>query len=127
MSYCFTKTVSYPWAEALDRTNAALANHGFGVLTSIDVQATLKKKLDADMPKYTILGACNPKMAHKAIETEPRIGILLPCNVILRETGDAIEISVVDAAASMQSVENPELPEIAGKVTDMLQAVLQEI
>jgi len=127
MSYCFSKTVSYPWVEALDRTNAALANHGFGVLTTIDVQATLKKKLDEDMPKYTILGACNPKMAHQAITAEPRIGTMLPCNVILREVDGGVEISAVDPMASMQAVENETLAGIAGEVTKMLQTVIAEI
>ncbi len=127
MSYCFSKTVSYPWAEAYDRTNTALANHGFGVLTTIDVQATLKKKIDKDMPRYTILGACNPVMANQAIEAEPRIGTMLPCNVILREVDGGIEISAVDPMASMQAVENETLGGIAGQVTKMLQQVMDEI
>jgi uncharacterized protein (DUF302 family) len=127
MSYCFSKTVTTSWPEALDRTNAALANHGFGVLSSIDVQATLKKKLNEDMPRYTILGACNPKLAHRAILGEPRIGVMLPCNVILRETDEGIEISAVNAESSMQAVDNPGLAEIAGKVNGLLQQVLAEI
>ncbi len=127
MSYCFTKTVPYSWHEALDRTNAALANHGFGVLTTIDVQATMKKKLDVDMDQYTILGACNPKLAHQAITGEPRIGVMLPCNVILRDVEGNVEISAVNAESSMQGVDNPGLGEIAGKVNGLLQDVLAEI
>jgi len=127
MSYCFSKTVSYPWIEALDRTNTALANNGFGVLSVIDVQATLKKKIDVDMPKYTILGACNPGMANKAIAAEPRIGVMLPCNVILREVDNGVEISAVDPQASMQAVGNESLGAIAGEVTGMLQKVIAEI
>lgn len=127
MSYCFTKTVSYSWYEAMDRTSAALANHGFGVLSTIDVQATLKKKIDVDMPKYTILGACNPTLAHQAITGEPRIGVMLPCNVMLREIDGGIEISAVNAQSSMQAVDNPDLASIAAKVNGLLQDVLAEI
>ncbi len=127
MSYCFSKTVSYAWAEALDRTNAALADHGFGVLTQIDIQATLKKKLNEDMPKYMILGACNPKLAHQAIMGEPRIGVMLPCNVIVRQVEDKIEISAVNAAQSMQAIDNEELGEIASKVNGLLQQVIAKI
>ncbi|MCC6006362.1 MAG: DUF302 domain-containing protein, partial [Rhodobacteraceae bacterium] len=99
---------------------AALAAQGFGVLTQIDVQATMKSKLDLEMPGYRILGACNPKLAWQAIGMEPRIGAMLPCNVILRQTDAGIEISAVDPVASMQAVENPGLHAIAGQVRDLL-------
>lgn len=95
--------------DAEMRVRDALADKGFGVLTEIDVKATMKKKLDADMPPYRILGACNPGMAHKAIEIEPRIGAMLPCNVILRQLDGDTEVSAVDPVASMQAVQNQDL------------------
>jgi uncharacterized protein (DUF302 family) len=102
------------------RTRAALAAHGFGVLTEIDVKATMKKKLDVDMPPYSILGACNPKMANEAIGIEPRVGAMLPCNVILREVHGRVEVSAVDPVASMQAIDNPALHEIAAGVRALL-------
>lgn len=106
--------------EADARVRAALADAGFGVLTEIDVQATMKKKIDADMDGYVILGACNPKMAWEAIGLEPRIGAMLPCNVILRSVDGGIEVSAVDPVASMSAVDNSELHAVAGQVRDML-------
>ena len=106
--------------EADARVRAALADAGFGVLTEIDVQATMKKKIDADMDGYVILGACNPKMAWEAIGLEPRIGAMLPCNVILRSVDGGTEVSAVDPVASMSAVENPDLHAVAGQVRDML-------
>ncbi|MFT7058633.1 MAG: hypothetical protein ACJASV_001135 [Pseudorhodobacter sp.] len=102
------------------RTRAALAGKGFGVLTEIDVSATMKKKLDVAMPPYVILGACNPKMAHQAIGIEPRVGAMLPCNVILREVDGGVEVSAVDPVASMQAIENAALQALAGQVRDLL-------
>jgi uncharacterized protein (DUF302 family) len=99
---------------------AALKDCGFGVLTEIDVQTTMKEKIDADIPGYRILGACNPKMAYEAIGMEPRIGAMLPCNVILREVADGIEVSAVDPVASMVAVKNAALHDVAGQVRDML-------
>lgn len=113
--------------EADARTRAALAAAGFGVLTEIDVQATLKKKLDEDMAGYLILGACNPKMAHQALAIEPRLGAMLPCNVILREVDGGIEISAIDPVASMQAIDNPELTRVASQVTDMLRSVVASV
>lgn len=110
--------------DAEMRVRDALADKGFGVLTEIDVKETMKKKLDIDMPPYRILGACNPGMAHKAIEIEPRIGAMLPCNVILRQVDDGTEVSAIDPVASMQAVENAELHKVAGQVRDMLRAAL---
>ena len=106
--------------EADARVRAALADAGFGVLTEIDVQATMKKKIDADMDGYVILGACNPKMAWEAIGLEPRIGAMLPCNVILRSVDGGTEVSAVDPVASMSAVDNSELHTVAGQVRDML-------
>lgn len=114
--------------EVESRTREALANRGFGVLTEIDVKATLKKKLDVEMPGYRILGACNPKMAHQAIGIEPRVGAMLPCNVILREVeGGGVEVSAIDPAASMQAIDNAELTVVAGQVRDMLAKVVKDV
>lgn len=106
--------------EADRRVREALTAEGFGVLTEIDVKATMKKKINADMDGYLILGACNPKMAWEAIGLEPRIGAMLPCNVILRSVDGGTEVSAIDPVASMSAVENPELHAVAGQVRDML-------
>lgn len=121
MSYTITRLISNTDLESVEaRTRATLAAEGFGVLTEIDVKATMKTKLDLDMPGYRILGACNPKLAWEAIGIEPRVGAMLPCNVILRETAEGIEISAVDPVASMQAIENPALATVAGNVRDLL-------
>jgi uncharacterized protein (DUF302 family) len=112
----------------VERTRAALAGQGFGVLTEIDVKATLKKKIDADVDDYLILGACNPNMAHQAMRIEPRIGAMLPCNVILRALGDGkVEVSAVDPLASMEAVDNAALKAVAGQVRGMLATVVANI
>ncbi len=113
--------------DADTRTRAALTNGGFGVLTEIDVQATMKKKIDKDMDGYRILGACNPNMAWEAIGMEPRLGVMLPCNVILREVDNGVEVSAVDPVASMSAIENDALPAVASKVRDMLAKVVDAI
>jgi uncharacterized protein (DUF302 family) len=102
------------------RVRAALADRGFGVLTEIDVKATMKKKIDVEMDDYRILGACNPHMALKAIGMEPRVGAMLPCNVILRQVAEGVEVSAIDPVASMAAIDNAALKEIAGQVRDML-------
>jgi len=128
MSYHFSKTVDGVFDDVIERTTSVLAEHGFGVLTTIDVKATLKKKIDADFRPYTILGACNPGFAHKALQAESHIGTMLPCNVIVQDHGDGkIEISAVDPMASMQAIENPVLGEIANNVQAMLKVVVDEI
>ncbi len=114
--------------EVVERTRTALGGQGFGVLTEIDVQATLKKKIGAEVPSYLILGACNPNMAHQAMQIEPRIGAMLPCNVIVRQTGDdTVEVSAVDPLASMEAVDNDQLKSVAGQVRGMLQTVVSAI
>jgi uncharacterized protein (DUF302 family) len=113
--------------EADTRTRAALAAKGFGVLTEIDVTATMKKKLDRDMPGYRILGACNPAMAWEAMQMEPRVGAMLPCNVILRTVDGGIEVSAIDPVVSMQGIDNAELKSVAGQVREMLNAVIAAI
>lgn len=113
--------------EVDERTRQSLTDHGFGVLTEIDVKATMKKKLDKEMSAYRILGACNPAMAWEAIGVEPRVGAMLPCNVILRETSEGIEVSAIDPVASMTAIENSELKQVAGKVREALSEVIAGI
>ena len=128
MAYDIGKTLDTTPEKARERALEALSAEGFGVLTEIDVQATMKKKLDRDMRYYTILGACNPEMAWQALSHEPKIGAMLPCNVVVRELEDGkIEVSAVDPQASMQAVENPQLGEIAGEVRARLQKVIDSI
>ncbi len=128
MSYYFSKVIEAPFSEAVARTKAALSARGFGVLSEIDVAATLKAKLGADMAPYLILGACNPEYAHRALQTESKIGTMLPCNVIVREEAPGrIEIAAVDPVASMQAVDNPALAEIAGPVRALLQDVIEKL
>ncbi len=109
------------------RTRVALAAAGFGVLTEIDVKATMKKKIDKDMPGYRILGACNPNMAWQAIGMEQKVGAMLPCNVIVRVTDEGVEVSAVDPVLSMAGINNPELGDVAGQVRKMLQDVVSAI
>jgi uncharacterized protein (DUF302 family) len=121
MDYTMNRLIADTDFDAVDaRTRVALAANGFGVLTEIDVRATMKKKLDVEMPPYRILGACNPKMAYQAIGMEPRVGAMLPCNVILREVAGGVEVSAIDPVASMQAIENAELIGVAGPVRDLL-------
>ncbi|WP_417516147.1 DUF302 domain-containing protein [Marinobacter sp.] len=128
MSYTINRVIeNADFAEVDERTRQALADKGFGVLTEIDVKATMKKKLDKDMPAYLILGACNPNMAWEAIGAEPRVGAMLPCNVILRETTGGVEVSAVDPVSSMTAIGNEQLKEIAGEVRDMLSEVINAI
>lgn len=113
--------------EIEERVRQALQEKGFGILSEIDVAATLQQKIGVTVPPYKILGACNPKMAHKAIESEPRIGTMLPCNVILRQLGDSIEVSAIDPVASMTAVDNDALTPIAAEVRDMLAEAVANI
>jgi len=128
MSYYFSKALGMPFDEAVKRVTDALAAKGFGVLTTIDVSATMKKKLGVDFRPYMILGACNPTFAHKALQAEDKIGTMLPCNVIVQETGEGrVEVSAVDPVASMQAVENPKLASIAGEVRGLLKQVVADL
>jgi len=128
MDYTINRLIADADFDTADaRTRAALGANGFGVLTEIDVTATMKKKLDVEMPAYRILGACNPKMAHEAIAIEPRVGAMLPCNVILREVTGGVEVSAVDPVASMQAIDNAELHAVAGQVRDLLKKAVEAI
>ena len=121
MSYTIDRLIAgASMSDADARTRAALQSKGFGVLTEIDVQATMKKKIDKDMPGYRILGACNPGMAWQAIGMEARVGAMLPCNVILRETPEGVELSAIDPVASMAAIDNADLIAVAGQVRIML-------
>ena len=123
--YAFGKVVDLKYGEALDRVVEALRQEGFGVLTEIDVAATLKKRLGKDMPPYRILGACNPEFAHHALEAEPEIGTLLPCNVVVRENATGkVFVEIMDPEAVMQLVGRPEVGKIAAEVRRRLERVL---
>ncbi len=126
MSYCFSKTLNTDMDDAIELVTEALKVEGFGILSEIDVQATLKKKIDVDFRPYMILGACNPTFAHKALLAEDKIGAMLPCNVIVQQVGEGqVEVSAVDPIASMSAVKNPALGEIAGEVQTKLKKVIE--
>jgi uncharacterized protein (DUF302 family) len=125
MSYYFSVTLDLPFEEAIARVMEVLQAEGFGVLTEIDVRATLKKKLGIDFRNYRILGACNPPFAHRALEAEDKIGTMLPCNVIVQERSEGgVEVAAVDPIASMQAIENPDLADIAMQVRAKLKQVI---
>ncbi|WP_367606807.1 DUF302 domain-containing protein [Legionella sp. W05-934-2] len=125
IQYGFGKTVDYGFDQALARVTEALKTEGFGVLTDIDVKQTLKTKLDKDVRPYRILGACNPHLAHRAIEQDPSIGLLLPCNVVIREDeNNAVHIEFMNPEAIMEMVQNPEISEVAHDVKQRLERVL---
>ena len=124
--YGFGTTVNAPYEEVVEKVTAALKTQGFGVLTQIDVQATLKQKLNVDHRRYVILGACNPPLAHRALQAEPEIGLLLPCNVIVYEgdrDGESV-VSIVDPLAMMQASDNPELASVAAQAEEKLRQVV---
>lgn len=128
MSYYFSKVVNFSFEEALNKVSEALKQEGFGILTEIDVQATLKNKLDVDFRKYKILGACNPPLAHRALTAEDKIGVLLPCNVVVQEKEiNKIEVSIMNPIEAMQAVKNENLNNVANEVTKKLQKVLENI
>ena len=128
MSYCFSKNVALSFDEAIVRVTEELKKEGFGILTEIDVTATLKKKLNVDFRNYRILGACNPPFAYKALQAEPRIGIMLPCNVIVQELDDGkVEVAAVDPLASMQAIQNEELQGIAEEIQLKLKKVIEHL
>ena len=128
MHYYFSRIVDFPFDVAISRITEELNKEGFGILTEIDVKATLKKKLDVDFRDYKILGACNPTFAYKALQAERMIGTMLPCNVIVQDAGDGkTEIAAVDPVASMAAIENPELEGIAGTVRSKLKKVIDSV
>ena len=127
-TYAFGKTVKTSYDDTIRKATDALAKEGFGVLTTIDVAATLKKKLGMEMKPYVILGACNPQFAHRALEAEPEIGTLLPCNVVVREQADgATRVDIMDPRSVLKLTERPEIAPIAEEVRQRLERVLASI
>jgi uncharacterized protein (DUF302 family) len=128
MTYTLDRVITDGSIDDVDqRTRNALQAHGFGVLTEIDVKATMKKKIDADMDDYRILGACNPKMAYQAIGMEPKVGAMLPCNVILRSVDGGVQVSAIDPVASMQAIDNAQLKAVAQQVRGMLAEAIDQV
>ena len=127
MSYYFSKKSPLGFEEAIEKVTEALKSEGFGILTEIDVKETLKKKLDVDFHSYIILGACNPPFAYQALQVEDKVGLMLPCNVIVQEKENGSEISAVDPVASMQAIDNPKLGEIAGEIRKRLHRVIDSL
>lgn len=128
MSYYIAKTVDRDFDATVAAVTEALKSQGFGVLTDIDVQATLKAKIGADVAKYRILGACNPRIAHEALQTETRLGVMLPCNVIVRETADKrVEVATVDPVTAMERTGNPALEPAAQQVRKLLSAAIERL
>ncbi len=128
MSYYFSKVLDVDFNTAIDKVTEGLKKEQFGVLTEIDMQATLKNKLDVDLKKYKILGACNPPFAYKALQTEGHIGLMLPCNVVVQENENGeIEVSAVDPVASMLAIKNSDLAAVASEVREKLRKVIKEL
>jgi len=128
MSYYFRKSVGCSFEEAISRVTEELKKEGFGVLTEIDVKGTLKKKLDVEFRPYKILGACNPNFAYQALQSEDKIGLMLPCNVIVQAVpGGGVEVAAIDPVASMQAIENPALGKVAQQVRERLEKVIGRI
>jgi len=128
MSYHFSKTCDLTFDDAVSKVTADLKDEGFGVLTEINVQETLKKKLNVDFRKYKILGACNPSFAYQALQAEDKVGVMLPCNVIIQERGDGkVEVAAVDPVASMRAIPNPVLAAVAGQVQSKLKKVIENL
>ncbi len=128
MGYYFNKTLPVGFEEAVKRTTEALKREGFGIITEIDVKATLKAKIGVDFRNYRILGACNPKIAHEALQLEDKIGTMLPCNVVVQElAANQTEVAAIDPVASMQAIDNRQLKDAAAKVQQMLQRVIADL
>jgi len=126
-SYALRVRLDQPYEQAVERVTAALKDQGFGVLTEIDVQATLKRKLDVDFRKYVILGACNPPLAHQALTTELEIGLLLPCNVVVYEDDGGSVVSIADPIAMLEVAGNPALEPVANEARARLQRVIEAL
>lgn len=128
MSYFISKAVDFPYLEAIDKTKESLKEQGFGVVTEIDMKSVLKNKIDKDIPPYIILGACNPNYAYHAVQTEDNIGLMLPCNVVVREGKDGkVEVSVIDPLEAMKPVGNEGLEGMALEVRDKLEKAIKDL
>jgi uncharacterized protein (DUF302 family) len=128
MSYYFSKSLSLGFDDAVRHTVEVLKNEGFGIITEIDVKDTLEKKLGVEFRNYRILGACNPKLAHEALQLEDKVGTMLPCNVVVQDAGKGkVEVAAIDPVASMAAIENPRLKEAAEKVRTMLRRAIENL
>ena len=127
MNYGFSKTLDMPFEQAIEKVTSELKREGFGVLTSIDVKETLKQKINVDFKKYTILGACNPPIAHKALQEEEELGLLLPCNVIVYEKDNKTNVSFFDPMVMTWVIDNDNMKPIASEVKEKLQKVLEAV
>ena len=128
MRYYHSRTLTVPFALAVERAVSALKVEGFGVLTDIDVRKTLKDKIGVEFRNYRILGACNPQLAHQALELEDKVGTMLPCNVIVQDIGDGrVEIAAIDPVASMAAIDNPKLKEAAAQVREKLRKAVDSL
>lgn len=128
MKYYISKKIDATFEQAIDEVKEALAIQGFGVLSEINMQEKLKEKLDVDFRRYTILGACNPAYAYKALQSEDKIGTMLPCNVVVQEMGkNVIEVAAIDPIASMMAIENPKLAKLATEVKGKLEKVIESL
>lgn len=128
MTYYFAKTVAGGFDEAVRRTTEALKQEGFGIITEIDVRETLKKKINVDFRNYRILGACNPALAHEALQIEDKVGTMLPCNVVIQDIGGGrCEVAAIDPVASMQAIDNPRLKQAAERVQALLKKVIASL
>jgi uncharacterized protein (DUF302 family) len=127
MSYGFSRTVALSFEQAIERVTEELKKEGFGVLTTIDVKETLKKRLNVDVPKYVILGACNPPFAHKSLQADDQMGLLLPCNVVVQEKGGQTSVSVFDPMVMLKVTDNKDILPIAQEVQSKLQRVLASV
>ena len=128
MSYALSIALVQPFDEVVPQVKQALAANGFGIVAEIDMQKTLKNKIGVEIEPHLILGACNPKMAHQAIGIEPKVGAMLPCNVIVRRTGgNSVMVSAIDPQASMEAIPNEQLKSVAGEVRDMLRKAVEAI
>jgi uncharacterized protein (DUF302 family) len=124
VSYALSTTVQAPYDDTVEAVREALGEQGFGVLTEIDIKATLKKKLDVDVPAQVILGACRPPLAHAALQAEPSIGLLLPCNVVVRETADGTVVEAVDPQTMVAMTDNERLQPVADEAKERLEKAL---
>lgn len=127
MSYCMSRTITGEFDAVEARVRAALAAQGFGVVTEIDMQATLRAKIGAEIDRHVILGACNPGFAHRALQVEPEIGLLLPCNVVIRAAADGIVVDVIDPQMMTDLAQSPQMQAIADEVGEKLSAALASI
>lgn len=128
MTYNHTKEVSYSFKEALEKTKTALSNEGFGVISEIDLKEKFKEKLNIEFREYRILGACNPKIAHQAIQLEDKIGVLLPCNILVQEHPNGkVEVSAINPMETMAAVDNPDLEVIAADISQRLKSVIESL